>query len=78
MQVQGNGTGLGFPERIHRKPCVGFYGEIIHFVAKEDVVAGGIPCNIVPQLSFDSCVDEGRIPDRVRRSGKEGRVEVIP
>ena len=75
MNVKGDRTLFGAPERMKVQSCVGLDRQVVHLVSQEHIVAGGVPVDVVFQLSLDTRIDKSRVPHRVGRSFKECRIQ---
>ena len=78
VEIEGYRARPGLPEWIDGEPGVSFQGQVVHLVAQEDIVSGCVPLDVVPQLAFDSGINECGVPDCVRSSTQERGIDVIP
>ena len=75
MRSQRQRALLGPSERIEIQPEVRSDRHVVDLGACKEIVSRRIPADVVPELSFGSGVDEGRVPDLVPVALGEGRVE---
>ena len=77
MYSQGNRALPRPSERIEGEVGIGLDAHVVLLLSEEYIFTLGIPLDVLLELAFHSCIDEGGIPDGVRIDLEIGWVEGI-